>query len=1787
MGGKKQRTKGNVQPSSSGRAAELLARESGTVPGFIGFGASQNDLGYVPAVQGSEDIDSLVDADFRMVLRKLSKRDVITKLKAVQEFGAMCKEREMENVKGVLPYWPRNYCKISLDNDRRVREATQLAFHQLILKVKKNLAPYLKNIMGYWLIAQCDTYSPAASAAVTAFEVAFPSNKQSEALAFCKEEIVSVLQDHLLRETPDTLSDPQTVPEEEREAKYLRVVTSSLLALKKLLCMLPMNENNSLEEKLKYLLSQNKFWKYSKHNIPQIRSAFFEVISTFCQHLCGPVKVEAQRTCAAVLLNIDEKDAVVCPAQWEAVLCVVTTIEDCWSHVNVKKGVLPKLWTMLREGGRGLAGIVYPNLLPFISKVPQGIMEPKLDFFSTFFSAIILGLSSERAVSSSSECSAIISGFMECLRYAVLQNLGEEEQEIKVQKMLINDQLMPLIDSTLKNPQLQKSPLFYQIADTLSSWEKRTMHLNDEENAHTFKRILSEFWDSLSQICGVHVDASGASETTLVGVSRILQILKEPEGSEKMCKRKSTKIRFTDEEGSTSNIVSMKPVYLTVQSEDTSESDNIDSVPSAMKSQTTSEPTPLYLSCIRREPLEALVCKLAEQSMVHISEEKSERHLRFLASLLSSFPYGKVFEVLLTPECPGNLVHPKPHLEVNFINENPAVQFLYQKLTVWLKEDCQRDPVFLVDILFSILQCCCSNAERRHILDDLTRMDLRWSIFLQIIQKACSDSERYSSISFWLKGDTLGTKLVKLADILCHSGLEMTTSSESCSERWTLLSLVLSQHVENESLIGDVYVEKIINRLHIALSKAKDLSETGSIEQSVSFICNVASNFFNSVKRCLLMPSAEDLLLTVFQLCAQSQDKTRLSDIVLHKLNHTWQTGLNSLLHQFINVHEESTFLPCSALWVKNQLLSSSLDVKNLQVLISAVSDLLCKILEAGQPSYHLLLVYMDYINPDKQEWQNMRQALPIQWLNKPLLEGRLSLNSEVSGTDLKLYSSARLTNHFCASSLLSKMALLVMETQELLTITEDEQRKINSIFAELLYSMQWCEELEDSAAISRKCCELFLTMGITRERLWKCGEKVATFLDELYYRSRESGMLWSLAAAKMSQTRNSESFALKRLFQNTEGFFPLTDGSLHTIQSLIPFFADEEKEEIVIQCTARLMTCSKVEVLNIDGGFGYLAAVNSCLRNGYTDCEEILPGILKIIMSWKADHEDLFLFSCNLKDASLQVIALNIEIIRHLSLLINLSSCPLADNEWDFIMCSILAWLETVNENTLLYKVPLIQLFACESFNLASALNVYFQDIAPSTIEKLPRNLLSEWKEFFSEGINSLLLPLLVKIAGESKDPSSNLSNATVLKFVSDAVTYISKDQLLNHMLPPKFVANQKTNLPDKLQTLLNTFAPFLLYRSRPVQIAVYHILNKLMPELPKFDAENLKSYGDEEEEPVLSPPAALMSSLITQEDLLTNILADIPVGELAVVQPLSEEFCYILGYLLTWKLILSFFKAASSQLRVLYSQYLRKCKSLNKLLYHLFRLMPENPTFPGQIVESSNKETKTFFTEELNATIQETAMLSSEIAHLACSVYYTTLKDLPAMVRLWWNGCEKRIFNVVDKFTSKYVSSVLSSQEIASVQTSTQSFDGMTVKARSAAREVIATYSVDDIFIELIIQLPPNYPLGSIAVESGKRVGVAVQQWRNWTLQLSTYLTHQNGSIMEGLALWKNNVDKRFEGVEDCMICFSVIHGSNYSLPKKACRTCKKKFHSACLYKWFTSSNKSTCPLCRETFF
>uniref|UniRef100_A0A673YTB1 E3 ubiquitin-protein ligase listerin n=1 Tax=Salmo trutta TaxID=8032 RepID=A0A673YTB1_SALTR len=1445
MGGKnKQRTKGNVRPSSSGRAAELLARESGVVPGFVGFGTTATtELGYVPAVHGAEEIDNLVDADFRLVLRKLSKRDTVTKLKAVQEFGAMCQERDSEVVKGVLPYWPRIYCKISMDHDRRVREATQQAFEQLVLKVRRSLAPYLKSVMGHWLLSQCDSYPPAASAACQAFSAAFPPSKQAEALSFCKDEVFTVLQDNLLKETPDTLSDPQSVPEEEREAKFLRLLTSSLLGVKRLLSSLPQTDTHNLQDRLTHLLDQAKFWKYSRHKTPQVRGAFFEVVSSLCEHTPGLVQTEAARVCPAVLLSIDDTDPVVLPPLWEAVLHTLSTLTDCWSHVNARKAVLPKLWSLLKDGGKGLATALHPNLLPLISKLPTEVTTPNLDFYTTFYSCLIQGLSSERAVSSPSESAAIVVSAVECLRYTVLQNTEDEEDHTRIRSLL------PLIDSALGSPSLQAGPLFPLVTDMLISWEKRAGLqdvgvLSEGENEVVFDRLLADFWEGLRVMFARRVQSDSLELKDLEGMSSLLQVMQSPvsAGRKQTKKKRSVKICFSEPESSGSpeeeDEVTLKYAQLEAPE---------------LGQETTEGP-------LKSWHLEEIVCQQAQISYSHVNEKNSERHLVYLSLLLRSFHTPRVFTVSLPS---FSLLCSLLEINCYFLHSN----IISHRYILYI--DCRKSPFNFITANSLTLNYVAANSSLSmpYSLSHL-QMDLKWGVLLQIIQKACADPVSLQACGDWFKGSVLGERLLGLAEELCEAGLKGSGSAPN-RDSWALISLALSQHHNNVILYINMYCNSSVLYCsnivyqHVLYCIA-GLSERGNLEPLVCFICDVASTFFTSVTHCLLLASAEELLLTVFTLTAQDQTHTHLSGKT-HAHTHT-HTHLSGKTHAHTHTHT----------------------------------------------------------GPDTHT--------PVSDLSKT-------------------------------------------------------------------------------------------------------------------------------TAAQLS---------------------------------------------------------------------------------------------------------------------------LSVEMMRFLSRLVTHSPTILGGSQWDFLLCSMLAWLETTSDNVGCLWNPWVQLLVCETCELIVQLNQFFTAPPPGVDDLLPSELTAEWNDFFIEGIYSLMLPLPVTLI-HFFEPDDPLFPLAVLRSVGMALTYIPLQQLTHNSLPARFVADQKTRLPEALQTLLNTLTPLLLFKARPLQLTVYHILDKVMPTLPECDGEGDDTKPEDDgEEPCLSPPAALMTLLSTCEELCESIMAGVCVGEFAVVQPLSVEYSCILAYLLAWKLLLSFFKASPSHLRVQYSLYLKK--SLHKLLLHLFRLMPENPAYIGQGAEPVSKETKTFFTESLSL---DSSGIQYELSHLACCVYYSAVQDLPAMVRLWWTSQEKRVSHTVDKFTGRFVSPVLSAQEISSVHASTQTFDSMTVKARSAAREVIATYSVDDIFIELVIQLPQNYPLGSITVESGRRVGVAVQQWRNWMLQLSTYLTHQNGSIMEGLALWKTNVDKRFEGVEDCMICFSVIHGSNYSLPKKACRTCKKKFHSACLYKWFTSSNKSTCPLCRETFF
>lgn len=112
--------------------------------------------------------------------------------------------------------------------------------------------------------------------------------------------------------------------------------------------------------------------------------------------------------------------------------------------------------------------------------------------------------------------------------------------------------------------------------------------------------------------------------------------------------------------------------------------------------------------------------------------------------------------------------------------------------------------------------------------------------------------------------------------------------------------------------------------------------------------------------------------------------------------------------------------------------------------------------------------------------------------------------------------------------------------------------------------------------------------------------------------------------------------------------------------------------------------------------------------------------------------------------------------------------------------------------------------------------------------------------------------------------------------------------------------------------------------------------------------------------------------------------------------------------------------------------------------------------------------------------------------------------------------------------------------------------------VKVNTMANEVKVVYVVDEESMEILVKIPVQYPLQPVEVLDIRKVGVPEAMWRAWLLsiqhtiatQVRTHLAvylldidlpvlpriFKNGSIAEGLALFKKNVSLHFEGVEAC---------------------------------------------------
>ena len=202
-----------------------------------------------------------------------------------------------------------------------------------------------------------------------------------------------------------------------------------------------------------------------------------------------------------------------------------------------------------------------------------------------------------------------------------------------------------------------------------------------------------------------------------------------------------------------------------------------------------------------------------------------------------------------------------------------------------------------------------------------------------------------------------------------------------------------------------------------------------------------------------------------------------------------------------------------------------------------------------------------------------------------------------------------------------------------------------------------------------------------------------------------------------------------------------------------------------------------------------------------------------------------------------------------------------------------------------------------------------------------------------------------------------------------------------------------------------------------------------------------------------------------------------------------------------------------------------------------------------------------------------------------LSSIVLFRTAEVLPSLCRLWWEEeCPKVYVNAVQTMVEKQIAPAILSRELGRVRRSADLFGDMNVSGSPTTRQVTAMYVQDDFTLKVLIQLPSTFPLRSAVVDCSKTLGVPQSRWKRWSLQITQMLNSQGGTLQDALLLWKDNVDKEFEGIEPCPVCYSVLHVKTHKLPSLECTVCQNRFHSDCLQQWFRSSGKSQCVLCQQ---
>ncbi|KAI0158402.1 hypothetical protein BJ166DRAFT_527384 [Pestalotiopsis sp. NC0098] len=364
-------------PKSSAASGKAFASAGSGAFGAFSSASSGSKLSYLTE---PPDYTSISDANVVVSFKNLLKKDATTKSKALEELLAYVEAHPYEQNGGVeeavLEAWVQLYPRISIDNSRRVRELSHTLQLELMKSARKRMERHIPKIVATWLAGTFDRdrgVSRIASEGLASFLTT--PEKTLQFWKRCQPQILEYASDAIV-ETADTLSDERSTSTDDAEAKYYRVLGSSLALVLNLLEKIDSSDMEKYQDSYDQFLEVEKVWTSALVGDVVVRRLASQIIS-----VCIEKRPDVVENRLALLSKVYIAEGLKSSQSGSATEFTKTIIiltgkyPTIWtSDYKGKKSPLSRLKAFVEKGSQGSTVAFWDALGQLLSCLPSDVL---------------------------------------------------------------------------------------------------------------------------------------------------------------------------------------------------------------------------------------------------------------------------------------------------------------------------------------------------------------------------------------------------------------------------------------------------------------------------------------------------------------------------------------------------------------------------------------------------------------------------------------------------------------------------------------------------------------------------------------------------------------------------------------------------------------------------------------------------------------------------------------------------------------------------------------------------------------------------------------------------------------------------------------------------------------------------------------------------------------------------------------------------------------------------------------------------------------------------------------------------------------------------------------------------------------------------------------------------------------------------------------------------------------------------------------------------------------------